>query len=248
ERDRNERTIFSPTDRIEMIDFLTATNAGEHFVFFALTIVRNDRADRMSDHLDSGIAEHPLGCAIPRRDNAVQILADDRIVARRHDSRQSVRGERTGLAAAGYRRGVNLRIRHDAVILAVSVRGRTRLTRCSHRSTVGDRGENADRSAAAGGLLRAGRESCPTELSKTRAVPYRRAVQTATSLSPELGTVVHFANSASVRLYIATPAAICLQSCMLARRSIAHARSALQSRVLAQQNQFEHMPSARPAL
>ena len=69
-----------------MRDRLTGADACEDQFFFGLPVGRNDHADRLADRLGGGVAEHPLGRPIPRRDDAVQILADDRVV-RRFDDR-----------------------------------------------------------------------------------------------------------------------------------------------------------------
>ena len=50
---------------------------------------RNDARDRLPDHFVGRVAEHPLGGGVPRRDDAVQILADDRIVGRLARSRRA---------------------------------------------------------------------------------------------------------------------------------------------------------------
>ena len=47
-----------------------------------LTIVWNQHAHRLADHLLRAVTEQPLGGSIPGRDDAVQILADDGVVAR----------------------------------------------------------------------------------------------------------------------------------------------------------------------
>ena len=63
-----------------MLEALAATNARQNFRFLVLQVFRNDDGDRLADHLLGRIAEQPLGARIPADDDAVQILADDRIV------------------------------------------------------------------------------------------------------------------------------------------------------------------------
>ena len=60
----------------------------EDHVFFGLPIGRNDHADRLADGFGRGVAEHAFGRPIPGRDDAVQILADDRVVRRFDDARE----------------------------------------------------------------------------------------------------------------------------------------------------------------
>ena len=55
---------------------------------------RNDPGDRLPDHLGRGVAEQPLRGRVPRLNDAVQILADDRVVGRLHQRRQVQRGGR----------------------------------------------------------------------------------------------------------------------------------------------------------
>jgi len=73
------RAIFeAPMTRPE--SSWTAPDAREDHVFFALSIGRNDDADRLPDDFRGGVPEHAFGGAVPGRDDAVQILADDGIV------------------------------------------------------------------------------------------------------------------------------------------------------------------------
>ena len=57
----------------------------EDHVFFGLPIGGNDHPDRLADRFRGGVAEHPFGGAVPRRDDAVQVLADDGVVGRFDD-------------------------------------------------------------------------------------------------------------------------------------------------------------------
>src|SRR5262245_25669962 len=82
-----------------MIDLVAAANQRQHRVFFALTIGGHDDANRFADHLRRGVAEHLLRRAVPRRDDAVEVLADDRVVARLDDRRETPHGALGGSAA-----------------------------------------------------------------------------------------------------------------------------------------------------
>ena len=63
----------------------------QHHVFLAPPVGRNDQRDRLADRLGCGVAEHPLGAAVPGHDDAVEVLADDRVVGRFDDGRESLR-------------------------------------------------------------------------------------------------------------------------------------------------------------
>src|SRR6185369_2249272 len=65
--------------------------------FFASAILRDDQADVLADGLVRRIAEHPLGGPVPRRDDALEGLGDDRIVRRIDDRGQTRRRDLAGL-------------------------------------------------------------------------------------------------------------------------------------------------------
>jgi hypothetical protein len=64
----------------EVVHALTAPDAREDHVLFRLAIVRDDDADRLAHCLGRRVPEYPLGGSIPGRDDAVHVLADDRVV------------------------------------------------------------------------------------------------------------------------------------------------------------------------
>ena len=68
-----------------MVDFLSAPNAAEDLAFLVQAIVRNDDPDRFTNHLGRRIPEHPLCGLVPGRNDAVQVLTDDRVVTRLDD-------------------------------------------------------------------------------------------------------------------------------------------------------------------
>ena len=74
-----------------MVDPFAAPDAGQDLVFLLLPVVGDDAADRLADHLGRGVAEHPLGGRVPRGDDAVQVLADDGVVARIDDRGEAQR-------------------------------------------------------------------------------------------------------------------------------------------------------------
>ena len=78
-----------------------AADPGEHLVLLALPVGRNDDPDRPPDRLVGGVAEHPLGGAIPRADDAVEVLADDRVVGRFDDLGEIATAEGIGIGRHG---------------------------------------------------------------------------------------------------------------------------------------------------
>jgi len=81
EGDREGRTVLALPNRLEVVDFFTAANVADDIVLLGLAIRRDDAPDRLPDHLLRGIAEHPLRCPVPRGDDAVEVFADDCVVA-----------------------------------------------------------------------------------------------------------------------------------------------------------------------
>src|SRR5205085_1818582 len=94
------RPVLALADRLEVFDLDAATHVIEDLIFFALPIRRDDAADRLADHFLRRVAEHLLGGPVPGHHDAVQVLADDRIVARLDDRGEPVRGAVGTLAPA----------------------------------------------------------------------------------------------------------------------------------------------------
>ena len=73
---------------LERLDLFTLAQTLNDLDLLMLAFGWNDDADRLTDRLRGCIPEHPLGAGIPRRDDPVQVLADDGIVGRLDDARQ----------------------------------------------------------------------------------------------------------------------------------------------------------------
>ncbi len=74
-------SIFSDADRFLMVDAFTAAEAFENGRLFMPTFWRNQNRYMSSDDFLRQISKYPLGAFVPSSDNAVEILADDCIVA-----------------------------------------------------------------------------------------------------------------------------------------------------------------------
>jgi hypothetical protein len=91
QRHRHERAVSAAADGLVVFDPFAASDAGQDLVFLLLPVVGDDATNGLADHLRFRKAEHPLGGRIPGGDDAVQILADDGIVARIDDRGEPLR-------------------------------------------------------------------------------------------------------------------------------------------------------------
>src|SRR6476660_6229879 len=80
QRNVDETSVLAATDRIVMINPLAPAYARKNFRFLTHAIWGNQDRDRLADGLFRLVAEQPLGTAIPTCDDAVKVLADNRIV------------------------------------------------------------------------------------------------------------------------------------------------------------------------
>jgi hypothetical protein len=89
ERDIEQPAILRLSHRLEALDALAATQALENDVLLVLPIVGNQqRNDGLPHRLLRRIAEEALSGRVPRRDDAVERRADDRVVRRFDDGRK----------------------------------------------------------------------------------------------------------------------------------------------------------------
>ena len=82
QRDIDQTSVLAATDGIVMINALPTAHAFDDFWFFINAICRDQDRDWLADDLVRLIAEQPLGTAIPACDDAVEVLADNRVVRR----------------------------------------------------------------------------------------------------------------------------------------------------------------------
>ena len=74
-----------------MLDALAAADPLEHQPLVVLVGGRDEPHDRRPDHLVGGVAEHVLGAFVPGGDDAVEVLADDRVGGGVDDRGEAVR-------------------------------------------------------------------------------------------------------------------------------------------------------------
>src|SRR5271154_6305740 len=65
----------------EMIDPLTSSDAGENHALFVKPVRRNDDCDRLTSRLLRRVVEEALGAPVPTGYDAVEVLADNRVIA-----------------------------------------------------------------------------------------------------------------------------------------------------------------------
>ena len=81
----NPLAVLRPPYRLEVVDPFTSPDARDDIVFLRKPLLRNDQRDVPAHRLGLGPAEHALGSPIPRRNDAVERLADDGVVRGVHD-------------------------------------------------------------------------------------------------------------------------------------------------------------------
>ena len=73
-------TVLGLPQGFKVVDLLALAEAGEDLNFLRPSIVRNDQENVLADGLGRRVAKESLRRPVPRRDDAVQRLADDGIV------------------------------------------------------------------------------------------------------------------------------------------------------------------------
>jgi hypothetical protein len=73
--------MFALSNGFKRFDALAALNSLNDCFFLFLVIGWNQNCDRFADSFLGQIAKNPLRAAIPTRDDAIEVLADDRVVA-----------------------------------------------------------------------------------------------------------------------------------------------------------------------
>ena len=92
QRDGKSAAVLPLPHGFVMLDLLAVADAVEDHRIFRHPVGREQHDDRLADDLPGAVTEHRLGGAVPMGDDAVQVLADDRIVGRFDDRRQPANG------------------------------------------------------------------------------------------------------------------------------------------------------------
>src|SRR3546814_5168175 len=80
QRDVDQASVLALPNGFIMVGALAAPDARQDLRFLVLMIRWNQDQDRLADDLVGRIAEEPLRTLIPARDDAVEVLAYDRVV------------------------------------------------------------------------------------------------------------------------------------------------------------------------
>jgi hypothetical protein len=83
-------------------DRFACADSAQELVLFALSVGRNDQTDGLPDSFLCRVAEHAFGGAVPRRDDTVQILSDNRVVGRGDNRGKSLRTAIRGRDGHGF--------------------------------------------------------------------------------------------------------------------------------------------------
>ena len=76
-----QRAVFPSAHGLEVIDALALSQPGKNIGLFLLPVLRDQKLGHcLADRLFGRIAEKAFRAFVPARDNAVEVLADDRIV------------------------------------------------------------------------------------------------------------------------------------------------------------------------
>src|SRR5204863_4119141 len=84
ERDVEQAAILAAANGLVMVDALTAPNAVEYGGLLVVALGRYENGHGLANDLFALVAEEPLRRAVPAGDDAIEILADDRIVGGLH--------------------------------------------------------------------------------------------------------------------------------------------------------------------
>jgi len=88
QRDVDEAAVLPAPHRLEVFEPLAPTDPIEDERLLAQPLGRNDECDRPADGLGGAESKQALRAGVPGRDDAVQILRDDRVIGRIDECRE----------------------------------------------------------------------------------------------------------------------------------------------------------------
>src|SRR5271166_3193212 len=77
----DQAAIFALPNSLEMVDALPSSDSCQNRSFFILPVFWNHDRDGLADRLSGRVAENSFGAPVPTRDNAIEVLAHDCVVA-----------------------------------------------------------------------------------------------------------------------------------------------------------------------
>src|SRR5215475_14288894 len=80
--------MLAPPNGFIVLDALVASDALKNHRFFIVPVGWNQKRNRLADGLVGRIAEEPLRALVPARDDAIEVLAYDGVVAGFDDGRE----------------------------------------------------------------------------------------------------------------------------------------------------------------
>jgi hypothetical protein len=80
ERDIEAAAVLRRAHGLKVLDPIPGTEACENLAFLVATLGRDQHGDRLPDRLAGGVAKQMLSACVPGQNDALQGLADDRIV------------------------------------------------------------------------------------------------------------------------------------------------------------------------
>jgi len=83
--------VLGNAHRIEMINPLSALELVDDLDLFVLQSFGDDPEDGLANHFLGSVAKNALGAPIPGDNDAVEVLANDRIIRRRNNGREPLR-------------------------------------------------------------------------------------------------------------------------------------------------------------
>ena len=77
----NQASVFALPNGLEMVDAVPLSNPCQDRSFFSMPVLRNHNGDGLADRFFRRVAENSFGALVPACDDAIEVLAYDRIVA-----------------------------------------------------------------------------------------------------------------------------------------------------------------------
>ena len=98
QRDEDRPAVASNALGFEVLDPPALFQAGDDVIFLGETVGRDDQRDVAADRLGRAIPEQALGAGVPALNDAIERLADDRVVRRLDDRREQPGGQQLARA------------------------------------------------------------------------------------------------------------------------------------------------------